>query len=440
MTRRPLAAERAPWLRGTLHLPGDETVASLALCCAAVARGTTMLEGAPRSQGVSALIDALMALGVRIVREGERLYVTGMGAGGLLEPMVPLDLRGLDLQSALMTGLCGIYDFPTTILGDEAGRRRASQLLSLLAAYDIAGEADPGGRLGVALRGPKLGMPVELDLPPDMPELKAALLLAALGAPGRSRFVVPGGGWDHAERMLTEFGAGIAVTDADGARRIAIAGLTDLKAQQVAVPADPLLAAMGAVAASIVPASDIRIENVLVNPTRTAALSALVAMGAQIGAHELRTVHGEEVADLSVRHGGMKGVALSAHHVGRVMDELPLLAVAAAFAEGDTVLHLPRHLPMLDRARLADLGRGLARCGVAAEAEEETFTVRGGTVPAGGAEVATDDDPVMALAFLVLGMGANEQVTIADQSVIEERFPGLVERLEHIGASFIRDA
>jgi 3-phosphoshikimate 1-carboxyvinyltransferase len=238
--------------------------------------------------------------------------------------------------------------------------------------------------------------------------------------------------------MLAQFGAALSLQPAATGKRIEVAGLADLKAQQIAVPADPSLAAFAAVAASIVPASEIEIGNVLVNPLRTGILSALVALGARIEARNLRTIHGEEVADLGVRHEGLKGIALGAQHVETLIGDFPLLAVAAAFAEGETTFYLPPHLPMLDRAHLAALARGLGLCGVEAEAEDEMFVVHGGATVKGGVAVDTAEDPLMALAFLVLGMGADQPVTIPDESVIEGRCPGFVERFENIGASFIR--
>lgn len=436
---RPLAAERTPWLRGRLDLPGDAIIADLAFCCAALARGTSMIEGAPSSRGTAALAEALAALGVRVEPAGARWYLTGLGAGGLLEPLVPLELRDSAFGSWLVMGLAGIYDFPTLIRGSElAGPRQTSQFLTLLAELGVEATSDPSGRQPLVLRGPKLGIPVDLALPPDAPAMKAALLFAALGVPGRSSFIEPAPGWDHPERMLTQFGATLSSGPAEAGKRIEIDGLTDLKAQQIAVPADPSLAAVGAVAASIVPASEIEIGNVLVNPKRTGVLSALVALGARIEARNLRTLHGEEVADLAVRHDGLKGIALGAQHVAGLIADLPLLAAAAAFAEGDTVFYLPPHLPMLDRASLAALARGLVLCGVDAVAEEEMFAVHGSAAVRGGVAVDTADDPALALAFLVLGMGANEPVTIAGESVVEERCPGFVERFENIGASFIR--
>jgi 3-phosphoshikimate 1-carboxyvinyltransferase len=436
---RPLAAERTPWLRGRLTLPGDEIVADLALCCAALSRGTSMIEGAPPSRGTAVLADALAALGVRVEAAGRRLYLTGLGAGGLLEPLAPLELRESGLGNWLVMGLAGIYDFSTPIRSHEfTAPRQMSQFLEFLAQFGIEVTNDPAGRQPLLLRGPKLGLPVDLRLPPDAPAMKAASLFAALGIPGTSSFIEAKPGWDHAERMLAQFGATLSLQPAAAGKRIEIAGLADLRAQQIAVPADPSLAAFAAVAASIVPASEIEIGNVLVNPRRTGILSALVALGARIEARNLRTVHGEEVADLGVRHEGLKGIALGAQHVETLIGDFPLLAVAAAFAEGETTFYLPPHLPMLDRAHLAALARGLGLCGVEAEAEDEMFVVHGGATVKGGVAVDTAEDPLMALAFLVLGMGADQPVTIPDESVIEGRCPGFVERFENIGASFIR--
>jgi 3-phosphoshikimate 1-carboxyvinyltransferase len=435
----PLSAERPPWLRGRLDLPGDAMVSDLALCCAAVARGTSMIEGAPGSRGTAALTEALRALGVRVEQTGARWYLTGLGAGGLLEPLQPLDLSASAFGGWLVMGLAGIYDFPAIVrFHEQAGQRRIGQFLALLAEFGIIATSDAVAGKEVALHGPRLGRPADLTLPPDGPAMKAGLLLAALGVPARSSFFEPVPGWDHAERMLAQFGVPVRIEATENPRRIEIQGLTEVAAQQIAVPADPSLAAFGAMAASIVPASEIEIGSVLVNPRRTAVLSALVALGARIEVRNLREVHGEQVADLGIRQEGLRGVALGARHVAGVIGELPLLAAAAAFADGDSVFHLPPDLPMLDRAHVAALARGLVHCGIEAVAEEEMLTVKGAGRVKGGVMVDTVEDTAMALAFLGLGMGAEKPVTIPDQSVLEERCPGFVERFENIGASFIR--
>lgn len=436
----PLAAERVPWLRGTLQLPGDSILMSLALCCAAIARGETMIERPGEALAEREVAAALAAMGVRIEALEERWHVTGLGARGLLEPQDTLDLRGSTLGSALIMGLAGVYDFPTMVRpNEESGLRRTSELLALLEPFGVSVNGDPS-HPPLLLKGATDPLPAAIALPDDNPAMKAALLFAALGVGGRSRFTGGGDGWDHAERMLRRFGATLEVFGEGNERRIEIDGLVSLRAQQLALPADPSLAALGCVAASIVPASEVEIPNVLVNPARTAILSALVAMGARIEVQNLRTLGDEEVADLSVRQEGLKGIALSAKHVGNIAHELPLLAVAAAFAEGETTFHLPRMLPMLDRARLAATAQYLELNGIEAEAEEEVFVVHGAAEVEGGGRLITDDDAGMALAFLVLGLGAKRQVTIADGSVIEERLPGFVARFENIGASFIHDA
>jgi 3-phosphoshikimate 1-carboxyvinyltransferase len=198
------------------------------------------------------------------------------------------------------------------------------------------------------------------------------------------------------------------------------------------------MAALAAMAATIVPDSDLRIENVLLNPARTMFLSALVAMGASVEAHGLVIRDGEEVADLVVRHQPLQGVALGAGHVALMLDEIPYLAVAAAFATGDTVLHLPNALPIEASARIAATARGLAANGVFCEATEEAFSITGTGGVRGRGRVITGQDPAVGMAFLVLGMAAREQVTIDDQTGIEERFPGFVELFEKAGASFVR--
>jgi 3-phosphoshikimate 1-carboxyvinyltransferase len=297
------------------------------------------------------------------------------------------------------------------------------------------------GRLPLSLHGPTAPVPSDVTLPVNAPIAKAALILAALNVPGTTLFTEAMPGSNHAERMLARFGAATTtmVTE-NGRQQIEIAGLPALAAQYLSVPGDTMLAATGAVACSIVPGSEVEIEGVLVNPARTALLSALVAMGASIEARNVRDIGGEEVADLTVRHVGLRSIALAPTHTSRMLDELPLLAIAAACAEGETVLNLPPNLPFLRLARHADLARGLVANGVEAEANDDAIVIRGTPVINGGGSAPTTGDALLGIAFLVLGMAANEQVTIDDQSGIEERFPGFVERFENIGASFIQDA
>jgi len=423
-----------------LSVPGDAMISHLALAAAAVARGESVIAGAPGTPGLAASARALAALGARVERRGELWQVSGLGASGLLEPAAPLDFRESGLGLQLMMGLAGVYDFPTTFLGTpEVSGRATAQLLSRLGAFGVRLAGEDAARLSQTLHGPGLPMPVEMTLPAHAPVMKAALLLAAMAAPCVSRFTEPMPTWNHAERMLAQFGAGLTVTPDDaGGRRIELAGLADLRARQVAIPANTGFAALGAVAATIVPGSEIRIENVLVNPARTAILAALVALGANIEVSQLRSAGGEEVADLTVKHAGLRGVTLGAPHVEPLLGDMPMLAVAAAFAEGETVLNMPPGLPLLEQARLMAIARGLAANGVEAEADDEMFAIRGVGQVRGGGRVVTTGDPMIGMAFLVLGMAAGDQVTIDNQSGIEEHFPGFIDRFENIGASFVR--
>jgi 3-phosphoshikimate 1-carboxyvinyltransferase len=438
---RPLAAERSPWLRGTLAVPGDAIVSALALIIAAAsAVGESRITGYAETPELLAVAGMLQQLGARVVTEQGQLIVSGIGAGGLLEPREPLDCGRSALAAELLMGLCAPYDFGTTIAGEllEISPRHFEPLLTRLAALGVVRTGDRT-RLPVGLRGPRVALPQTIDLAGTTPETKAALLLASLNVTGNTTLIERGNGWNHAERLLESFGVRLTITPRDEtSRTIEVAGLPDLEGRNVIVPGDPVLASLGAVAASIVPASEIRIERVLLNPRRTTFLSALVAMGASVEAHGLTLIDGEEVADLVVRQAPLNGIALGATHVGAMMEELPLLAIAAAFAEGSTVLHLPDALAFAAHDRIVAITRGLFVNGIRAEATDDTLIIHGTAEPRGGGRVVTDGDTAIAMSFLVLGMAAKDQVTIDDWSGIEERFPGFVEAFENIGASFVR--
>lgn len=422
-----------------MSVPGDVTMTALALVVAALAHGESTVEGGFAGPETADLVAALRELGVRIEPEGESWRIEGVGMGGLLAPRGDLDAGLSPLVASLLMGLCGSSDFDARIAGDPELVAHFDPLLSGLRRFGTAVSEAENGRLPVHLRGPKVAVPVELELPAGAPLAKPALLMAALHSPGISTFFEPLMQANHAERMLGAFGATVTVTpQPDGGRTIEAGGLPRMKGRTLRIPGDPSLAAIGAIAASIVPNSELRIENVLLNPARTMFLSALVAMGASIEAHDLGIRDGEEVADLVIRQMPLRGVALGDGHVAAMLDEIPYLAVAAAFAEGDTVLNLPNALPIEASARIAATARGLSANGVFCEASEEAFVISGTGEVRGRGRAITGKDPVIGMAFLVLGMAAREQVTIDDQTGIEERFPGFVELFEKAGASFVR--
>lgn len=437
---RPLATERSPWLRGTLLVPGDEMISQVSLLCAGVARGRSTITGALGGRSSTATAYALRGLGAQVTYDGEVWQVTGLGASGLLEPVEPLDFRGAPLGLWLTMGLAGSYDFQSAYhTGHEYPPRLTRELLGLLQAYGIASELDDGGRKPIRLVGPRLAMPLDrFPLPSNAPAMSAAMLLAALAAPGVSSFVDHSPGPAHVERVLVNFGVPLAAEPHGNGRLIEITGVPDMAAQEITVPANPSLAAIGVVAASLVAGSELRMPGVLIDPARAASLAALMAMGAGITISNRRRSGGEDVADIVVEHEATRPIALAATHTAMVIPELPFLAVLAGFARGPSTFHLPHSLDLIERLRIADVARGLQASGVPAEATEETLVVHGRGGVRGGGRVVTNGDAALAMAFLVLGMAADEPVTIDDPSGIEGRFPGFVEQFEGLGASFIR--
>jgi 3-phosphoshikimate 1-carboxyvinyltransferase len=433
---QPLTVERAPWLRGNLRVPGDVLLSHLAMAVAAISVGETTIGGAPQAIAIEAMGDALRGLGVRVEQSDDTWRISGLGVGGLLEPEAPLDLRDTGYGLHLLMGLAGGLDFPTTFKGDSRFSREGDELAKLVGHLGVTITSGQPGRTPITLHGPRLMIPADLTLPSGLPGARAATLLAALNARGVSRFRGAAPAEGHAERMLAAFGATIRPGDGD---TLEIDGLPDLRAKDVTIPGDPSLAAMVATAAVIVPGSQVVVETVLLDPARVAVLSALVAMGAGVTLHNTREVGGERVADIVIRQQALRGNEFSERFMVLLAGDLPLLAAAAAVAEGDTSFVLPGDLALLHRGRLTDLAAAFRDIGVEAAAAEDAFHVRGTPRIRGGARITTSGDAGIAFAGLVLGMVAEERVTIDDQSAIEERFPGFVARFEQIGADFVRE-
>lgn len=438
-SRQAISTERSPWLRGALRVPGDAIVTHLALLLAAICRGETTIAGGLELAGTAATQRAVNALGALCTPDAAGdLHVHGLGVGGLLEPEGHLDFGDSALGVALTMGLVAGTDIRVRLTADpEVSAIARMPLLDGLRALGCTIDAADRGRLPLTLRGPDLVLPADLTLPVGAPVTKSALMLAALNGRKPATLIEPQTSWNHAERMLRRFGAPVDVTKMDGGgQRITVGGLPELRAQQVEVPADPSLAALGAAAAALVPGSEVSIARVLLNPARTAVLSALMAMGAALEIRDLQHEGGEEVGNLLVRQAPLRAVAFAAQHVAPLIADLPLLAVVAAFAEGETIFYLPPGLPLLEHARLAALSQALAANGIRNLVTEEAVVVGGGPTVPGGARLELDD-PGIALAMLILGMGAQQRVTLEDRSVIDERFPGFVEAFEEIGAGFV---
>lgn len=424
---RPLIAARSPWLRGRVRLPGDQFAGSVVLVVAAMARGESVIEHLPDTTGTHRLIGALRQLGAVCDRHGERWHVQGLGAAGFLQPVAPLPLRGSN-EDALLIGLVGLMDMKVEFSGAVANPE-LDPLLGALRGLGTKVEID-GGRL--VLEGPRFPASPDLSLTGGG-LMKAGLLLASVAVPGVSRIVAPIGP-GHVERQLRGFGARVDREVSDLTETISVAGLPQLRAQAISLPSDPGLAAIPAIAALVCPHSDVTIEAVLTDPSRTGLLAVLMEMGGNIDVLNPRRLGGEDAADLVVRHSVLHGIEINAES-GIDPADWPLLAVAAAFAEGDSLL---RHEG--EPQKLFPLLRALQAAKVSAEITNQGLLIHGIGFVAGGGKVVTRLDPRLAIAFLLMGTAAAAPIEVDDSGMFEDFFPGFVPLMEGLGASLSEPA
>lgn len=418
----PLTAERSPWLRGALRLPGDPRLSAMALILAGMARGQSVIENLHHGAGTRAVVTALRQMGVRIERQGERWHVDGLGVGGLLTPDGPIELSDAGPAAPLLIGLLGGMHMPTELARVATTDPAVGAILDFL-ERNGAHVARDGVR--VRLAGPRFAVPLDVALSPAARGLLAPLLLNGLVATGHSLLTVPDGVDDPAEQMLTLFGATLGGVRGEGGTRLTLVGMSPLKAQALAVPGDPALAVYPAVAALVAPDSELTLHGVALHPEALALLDALALLGADITIGEQR----RGGADITVRHGALSGMPIPAELVA-TPEDYPILAIAAAFAQGDTLLRLG------EGVRRFNLSQALQANGVTCLAQAGALLIRGQTRVPGGGNVTTRLDPKLAMAFLVLGMAADRPVTIDDGAAMADLFPGFTTAFEQVGASF----
>lgn len=438
---RPATARKSADLRGSIRIPGDKSISHRALMLGGLASGETRITGLLQGADVLATGRAMQAMGARIRNEADTFIVDGVGNGALLAPEAPLDFGNAGTGCRLAMGLAGVYDFETTFLGDASlGRRPMARVLEPLREMGTQVRAAAGDRLPVTLRGPKTPAPITYRVPVASAQVKSALLLAGLNAPGITTVIEPVMTRDHTERMLEAFGAALSVeTDVSGVRTIRLDGRGKLTGQEIDVPGDPSSAAFPLVAALIVPGSDITITNVLMNPTRTGLILTLKEMGGDIEVIGSRQVGGEDVADLRVRHSELSGVTVPEERAASMIDEYPALAIAAAFAEGNTVMAGLDELRVKESDRLAAIAAGLKRNGVDCEEGASSLVVRGrrdgkGLGSAAGATVNTHLDHRIAMSFLIFGLASEHPVTVDDVSMVATSFPEFMHLMTSLGA------
>ncbi|HYL48247.1 MAG TPA: 3-phosphoshikimate 1-carboxyvinyltransferase [Stellaceae bacterium] len=428
-------------LRGRCRVPGDKSISHRVLILGALAVGHTRIRNLLEGDDVLRTAAALRALGARIERSRDGLWsVHGVGVGGLTEPAEVLDLGNSGTGARLLMGAVATLPFASFFTGDESLRRRPmARIVEPLTRIGARFVARDGARLPLAVVGTASPMPITYTLPVPSAQVKSAVLLAGLNTPGETTVIEPAATRDHTENLLRHFGAVVAVTSTGtGGKRITLTGQPELTPADLTVPGDPSSAAFPIVAALIRPGSDMTVEGIGTNPLRTGLYQTLTEMGAPLGIAKARIAGGESVADIRVKAGDLHGVEVPAVRAPSMIDEYPILAVAAAFAKGRTVMRGLGELRVKESDRLAAIADGLQKCGVAATIDGDTLTVEGkGTPPKGGALVAAKLDHRIAMAFLVLGGAARKPVRIDDGETIATSFPGFVKLMNRLGTRIV---
>jgi 3-phosphoshikimate 1-carboxyvinyltransferase len=438
----PLVARPGGPLRGRISVPGDKSISHRALILGGMAVGRTRVTGLLEGDDVMRTAQAMRALGARIERDGDGWIVEGVGVGGLSEPSDVLDLGNSGTGARLLMGTVASHPFTSFFTGDASLRNRpmarVTTPLTLVGARTVARE---GGKLPLAIIGATSPMPVSYRLPVPSAQVKSAVLLAGRNAPGETLVEEPNPTRDHSERLMRHFGASVLVEATnEGGRRIRLEGQPELQGRDLAVPGDPSSAAFPAVAALIVPGSEITIRCVGMNPLRAGLYETLREMGAAIAFADERIEGGEPVADLVVRAGPLKGVEVPAERAPSMIDEYPILAIAAAYAKGRTVMRGLAELRVKESDRLAAIAEGLRACGTEVAIEGDTLIVEGRASVKGGAAIKARLDHRIAMSFLVLGLAAQKPVRIDDGATIATSFPDFVALMQGLGAAIGEEA
>ncbi len=434
----PAKSKKSADLSGHIRIPGDKSISHRSLMFGALASGQTRISGLLEGDDVIHTANAMRAMGAKITKDNDVYVIHGTGNGCLLEPEQPLDFGNAGTGARLTMGLVGTYAMKTRFIGDASlSKRPMGRILDPLRLMGVQVEASEGDRLPLTLWGAVTPNPITYRVPMASAQVKSAVLLAGLNTPGITTVIEPVMTRDHTEKMLVGFGADLEVeTDNDGVRYIHLEGQGELHGQDIIVPGDPSSAAFPIVAALITEGSDITIENVLLNPTRTGLITTLLEMGADISFENKRQTGGEEVADIRVRSSRLKGVKVPKERAPSMIDEYPVLAVAAAFAEGKTIMEGLAELRVKESDRLSAVANGLKKNGVDCEEGKDFLIVTGdpSAKNIGGGTVTTHLDHRIAMSFLVLGLGAGKPVTIDDKRMIATSFPEFMGLMAKLGA------
>jgi 3-phosphoshikimate 1-carboxyvinyltransferase len=436
---RPLVARRpAGGLSGRIAVPGDKSISHRALMFGALAVGETRITGLLQGEDVLRTAAAMRALGAEVTHDADGTWrVAGRGVGGLTEPADVLDMGNSGTAARLLCGILASHRLFAVMTGDASLRGRPMRrVIDPLSACGAQFSSRDGGRLPLAVQGAREALPLDYRVPVPSAQVKSAVLLCGLNAPGETRVEEPEATRDHSENMLRHFGANVLVELAGAGRVITLSGQPELRAADVAVPGDPSSAAFPLVAALLVPGSLLVFPGVGLNPLRTGLLATLAEMGADITVENARTEGGEPVGDLVVRHGALRAVDVPPGRAPSMIDEYPILAVAAACADGTTRMRGLKELRVKESDRLAATAALLQANGVKLAIEGDDLLVYGnGRPPAGGGTVATHMDHRIAMSALVLGLASDGPVAVDDAAFIDTSFPNFVGLMNGAGGA-----
>ncbi|MEM1160499.1 MAG: 3-phosphoshikimate 1-carboxyvinyltransferase [Pseudomonadota bacterium] len=435
----PMISHPVKGLTGTADVPGDKSVSHRALIFGTLSVGETKVSGLLEGEDVLATAAAMRAFGAEVTRSEDGTWsIHGVGTGGLAEPEDVIDCGNAGTGVRLIMGMMATTPVTATFTGDASLRRRPMRrILDPLSQFGAWFSGRAGGLLPLTLTGAAEPIPVIYSLPVPSAQVKSAVLLAGLNAPGETVVIEKEATRDHTERMLRGFGAEVVLEEVAEGRAIRLTGQPELRPQTIAVPRDPSSAAFPVAAAVIAPGSNVLVPNIGLNPTRSGLFTTLREMGADITYENQREEGGEPVADLRVRHSDLSGIEVPRERAPSMIDEYPVLACIAALAEGDTVMRGIAELRVKESDRIAATVAGLRANGVKVTEEKDGMIVHGrgpGSVPGGGV-VETHLDHRIAMAFACLGMGAQRQITIDDAAPIATSFPQFKSLMRELGAS-----
>ncbi|MGF1446761.1 MAG: 3-phosphoshikimate 1-carboxyvinyltransferase [Pikeienuella sp.] len=438
---QPLAAHNSPGLTGKVEIPGDKSVSHRSLIFGTLAIGETKITGLLEGEDVLDTARAMRAFGAEVTRDGPGAWrVKGVGVGTLAEPADVIDCGNSGTGVRLIMGMMATSPITATFTGDASLRRRPmGRILDPLALFGARAVGRAGGLLPLTLVGASSPVPVRYSPPMASAQVKSAVLLAGLNAPGETVVIEREPTRDHTERMLRAAGAQLETAATPEGTEIRLLGQPELAPLEVAVPRDPSSAAFPVAAGLVSDGAEIVVPGICLNPTRAGFYETLTEMGAALSREAPREEGGEPVADLRVRFSTLKGIDVPPERAPSMIDEYPVLACLAALAEGDTIMRGIGELRVKESDRIAARVAGLRANGVAVTEEEDGMVVHGrgpDGVPGGGL-VQTHLDHRIAMAFLVLGLGARAPVTIDDARPIATSFPGFRPMMESLGARFV---